>query len=744
MSPKLPVAAVAFVLLCAGCSDGTTAPPEPTPASIALSTSALTFTWIGQSRQVTAEVRDTRGNAISGVSVTWASSHPNTATVTAAGMVTAAGNGSTTLTATTGGLSRTVDVTVQQQPGRVRITPSTVSLSRLGETARLQAAVEDSGGVAMTATAATWTSQSPSIVQVSGDGTVTAVAAGSAVIEARAGSAAAVANVVVSQVATAISISPPSAVLHAVGATTTLRATVTDASGASIDAAPVMWTSSRPEVATVSSAGVVAAVASGETIVRATSGSLSATASVSVQIGTPPPTIETIDPFLATPAAGAVWDVPVVVVRFLPTKDGATLDQQLTAFPRPPEHGGTRASLADVKRRIDVFDRRVKFMLEEGSRFRGYSNPAAPPSLGYRIVHYVTFYEPLPLGPVAGPCPPNWCQGNAHFPDYHQILTRVNAEQWVNSQGVKEFWVWGYHYGNMVQPESNMSSPTTGDISNSYRRNDDLPVYNRTYTVYGYNFGRAQNEAVHNHGHQLEAILSHADWVQNKNTDLFWKRFVGRDDVGWITGRAGWTHMPPNTTSDYDYHNAATVQSDIEDWRPDNSGKQTAISNARWRDLVYNWPAGTVPIHDWPEDFSQGSPQRAEAQWYIYWMQNMPGLSNGIRHYAGEMTNWWRFTAGWDAAIQAGGGLATVPNGNPVAIRNDFVGGILLDPGGGLTPGQTVTLYATAPIIVRVYDCGEPGASGCIMDPYTLTPGKSYRVIQHPSGPPNNLTIVER
>ncbi len=384
-------------------------------------------------------------------------------------------------------------------------------------------------------------------------------------------------------------------------------------------------------------------------------------------------------------------------------------------------------------------DRRVKFMLEEGSRFRGYANSGTLPSLGYRIVHYVTIYEPLPKGPVAGPCAPADCEGSWHFPDYHDILARVNAKYWVETRGVKEIWVWGYHFAGMVQPESNMSSPTTGDISNSFRWNDDLPVYDRTYTLYGYNFGRTNNEAVHNHGHQLEAILGHVE------PTLFWKDFVGQFANGvWRTGRAGWTHMPPNTTVDYDYHNATQVSSDIEDWQPEQNGGTRLIGSTRWRDLVYNWPSGSVPTIDGPEDFSQGSRQRAESQWYIYWMQNMPGRNSGIPFFTGQMTNWWRFTGDWDAAIQERMGLATVPNGLPITIRNDYTGGVHLSAGGGLAPGETRTLHSRESVTVSVWNCGKPGATACLMDPYLLTPGKSYRVTSHPDGPEHNLTIVER
>ncbi len=99
-----------------------------------------------------------------------------------------------------------------------------------------------------------------------------------------------------------------------------------------------------------------------------------------------------------------------------------------------------------------------------------------------------------------------------------------------------------------------MSSPTTGDISNNNPDNTDLPVYGNTYVLYGSNIRRTQAEGIHNHGHQLESMLSHASWLQDGNGDPFWHEFVGQDEENnFVTGRCGWTHMPPNTVGNYDY-----------------------------------------------------------------------------------------------------------------------------------------------------------------------------------------------
>ena len=216
-------------------------------------------------------------------------------------------------------------------------------------------------------------------------------------------------------------------------------------------------------------------------------------------------------------------------MRFLPTADGVNLDVSKAAdyWSLGP------ITLKKLKAKIDVFDKRVKYMLEEGSRFRGYKNPDARPSIGYRVVKYITVYEQTPPGFVI-----ELVNGfPVYAPDYHQIFERFNMAHYINNLGVKEIWIWQggvapsfpSYDPSLHAPEdfrnweeSNMSSRLTGDISNSSRNNTDLPVYNSTYTVYGQNFRRTHSEAVHNHGHQLESILSHV------NSNLFWKKFVGK------------------------------------------------------------------------------------------------------------------------------------------------------------------------------------------------------------------------
>ncbi len=355
--------------------------------------------------------------------------------------------------------------------------------------------------------------------------------------------------------------------------------------------------------------------------------------------------------FLSTPAAGYSRLIPVVIINFVPTIDGQHINEALwTGRPwgLPVEWGNTNA-ISDVMNYIrDSYSRR-KFMVEEGSRYHGYKDPGAPPYLGYQVVAIHNFYRPIILDEAY----PGTT--DSFLPDMQDVMARIPARYYVEQRGVKEFWLSNYEtWGsrNLVVPESNMASPTTGDISNSYRHADDLPIFASTYTVMGLDYFRTSNESVHAFGHQAEAILSHAAWLQDGNSDLFWERFAGFDtsapsDWVWGTGHCGSVHYPLNAEHDYDYWNARTVQSDCEDWRPDGTGPTKDVSVSTWRDHLYPWPSEFAPPLDW----------RSEAHWYIYWMQNFPGANNQIPYQNTTMENWWRFVSDWDAAIQAGDGL---------------------------------------------------------------------------------------
>ena len=421
-------------------------------------------------------------------------------------------------------------------------------------------------------------------------------------------------------------------------------------------ASVAQWSSSNPAIATVGSKGGIKAIAAGRATISAVLNGVRGDLPIQVRAPVLQPVHEPIRTYLATPAANSLFQIPIVIVRFLPTIDGVNLDVAVN----PDFYSLSPMSLTAVRRRLDTFDVRTKFMLEEGSKFRGYQDPAALPSLGYKVVASITVYEPIPPGKIK-----SMAAGYPVYqPDYGQILQRFNGRHYVEDLGVKEFWIWTGEFDantpsydpQIHKPEvfrgldeSNMASRLTGDISNSGRDPADLPLYTKAYLVYDHNLRRSEREAVHNRGHQLEQMLEYANVRQDGNSNLFWQKFVG-PTPGLSFSRAGWTHVPPNTTVQYDYRtNYNPVESDIADWTPEGIGQKTLVSAHTWGDHEYPWPLGTRPSLQ---------EERNEAHWYIYWMQSMPGRRNTIPYgTANRMTNWWRFTGDWEGSIRAGLGL---------------------------------------------------------------------------------------
>jgi len=316
-------------------------------------------------------------------------------------------------------------------------------------------------------------------------------------------------------------------------------------------------------------------------------------------------------------AAGkGAMEIPVLVVKYFPVK-GDLIDVAVT--------GDWGASLKDTRAKTDKLTAAVAKALQDGSRYHGYKNADAKPSLVYRVVKTIEYLAPLPTVPRPGRKVPNT--------DYNAIMKRIGIREWVEKRGVKEVWIWGYHGGVVNLWESNMASPS-GDVSNSNRDAGDLPVLKNTYTVYHYNYQRGPSEAVENHMHQLEAVLNHVDGRHRTPADkwhtlLFWGKFVGSDRSHKIVRPGcGWSHYPPNAQSDYDWANTRFVETDIEDWRPDGKGVKKRINCERW---------GGDSL-----------------KWFVYWMQNIPGADSGLSDGSKRLTNWWRFIGDYDAAMGRG------------------------------------------------------------------------------------------
>ncbi|MBS2023920.1 MAG: Ig-like domain-containing protein [Deltaproteobacteria bacterium] len=268
----------------------------PAQVTLASSLTPATLTAIGDSLVLTASLADARGHAISGSSGTFTFSIQSGTSVSLGAIsstsatIVAAANGTSTIKGALDGsaLSGTFDVTVAQDPANIVVTTATTTtLASLGETVQLSASATDHNGHAVPSPTFAWTSSTPAVATVGGStGLVTAVANGSSTIHAKAGTGDGALAVSVLQLAASIAISPTSTVF-ASGKNKTLTATAKDARGNSMSGASFTW--SADAGLSITQSGVVSGTTTnGFTgLVTATSGSFSATSTVSIAVYKP-------------------------------------------------------------------------------------------------------------------------------------------------------------------------------------------------------------------------------------------------------------------------------------------------------------------------------------------------------------------------------------------------------------------------------------------------------------------------
>ena len=252
--------------------------------SVTLAASTLS---VGQTTQATATVKDADGNVLPGRTVAWQSSNPAMATVNASGVVTALAKSTVTISAISDAKVGAALLTVSAPaPSSIAITPPSLSLA-VGQDVQFSAAVLDANGIAIPGRVITWTTENAAIASISTAGKASGVGVGTTAIHASADGLDATASVSVTAVPAAAIVIAPSAVTLTKGDTSRFTATVRDASGSVLANRAVTWSSSNPTIATVSSSGLVTAVAAGTATVTARSDAVSATAAVS--IAAPPP-----------------------------------------------------------------------------------------------------------------------------------------------------------------------------------------------------------------------------------------------------------------------------------------------------------------------------------------------------------------------------------------------------------------------------------------------------------------------
>ena len=267
----------------------------PIPVSAVTLSAPTTPVVLGQTQQLTATPKDASGNALTGRTVNWISSSPAILSVSSASSVSTASGATITVTAAGVGTA-IITVTSESAPSVstpvITVNPipvASVTVSPLSATLvlgvtptqQLSATLKDANNIVLTGRVVTWTSSNPSAATVDANGFVTAAGGGSTTITATSETKTGTSAITVTVPVATVTVNPPSATLT-IGLTHQLVATLKDINNNTLTGRAVTWSSGTPTIATVSSTGLVTAVAAGTAVITATSEGKSGTSSITV------------------------------------------------------------------------------------------------------------------------------------------------------------------------------------------------------------------------------------------------------------------------------------------------------------------------------------------------------------------------------------------------------------------------------------------------------------------------------
>jgi choice-of-anchor B domain-containing protein len=262
----------------------------------------------------------------------------------------------------------------------VTVTPGTQSAAALGVTVPLTAVVRNSADEVLTGQAVTWTRRGTGAVQVNTSGVATTIANGTDTVFATVGGKSGLAVITVQQVPAAIALTTNNASLTVLGGSAAVTGAVRDANNRAIVGAAITWSSSNPTALPVSPTGVVTAARVGSTEITATSGTLSATINITVQLSSP----------VGGPLLGAEIPCQGGAAGPFPCQ-GVNL---LSFLPVSGLGGGTGVSLNDTWGWTDpLTGKEIAIVLRrDGTAFVDLSDPTRPDFLGF-----------MPITPGANP-----------------------------------------------------------------------------------------------------------------------------------------------------------------------------------------------------------------------------------------------------------------------------------------------------------------------------------------------------
>jgi hypothetical protein len=219
---------------------------------------------------------------------TWSSSSVTVATINTTGLATAAGTGSTTIQASSGGVNGSTTLTVTPATlVSIAVTPANPTVSK-GGTQQFAATGTLSDGTTQDLTStATWSSSAVTVATINAAGLATAGGTGTTTIQAASsGITGSTTLTVTAATLVSMAVTPANPSVPK-GGTQQFTATGTFSDGTTQNlTSTATWKSSAVTVATINAAGLATAVTIGSTTIQATSGSISGSTTMSVTAAT--------------------------------------------------------------------------------------------------------------------------------------------------------------------------------------------------------------------------------------------------------------------------------------------------------------------------------------------------------------------------------------------------------------------------------------------------------------------------
>lgn len=211
---------------------------------------------IGKTYQLLASVLDAAQNPLTGRPITWTSGTPAVATVSNTGLVTALTPGSARITATAGGVSGGATVTVPQIPvASVSVAASSSTIVQNAQ-ATLTATTKDASGTVLTGRPITWSVDRADVANLSSTSgqsiVVTGGVTGTAVLTATSEGRSTTLTITVNDGTVATIVVSAASTTIKKNTTTTVSASVRDASGKPLQGRVVTWSVPGSDPATIS------------------------------------------------------------------------------------------------------------------------------------------------------------------------------------------------------------------------------------------------------------------------------------------------------------------------------------------------------------------------------------------------------------------------------------------------------------------------------------------------------------